>query len=32
MKDTRNTWQHPIDWVLAVGFVATLVALVFGWI
>jgi len=32
MKDTNKTWGHPMDWVLAVGFVATLVAVVCGWI
>jgi hypothetical protein len=32
MKDTRNTWQHPMDWVIAAMFVATLVAVVCGWI
>jgi len=32
MKDRNKTWQHPMDWVIAAMFVATLVALVCGWI
>lgn len=32
MKDSRNTWEHITDWVLAALFVATVVAAVCGWI
>ena len=32
-SERRNkTWGHPMDWVLAIGFVSVLVAVVKGWI
>lgn len=31
MKDSNKTWHHPMDWVIAAMFVATLVAFVCGY-
>lgn len=31
MKDRNKTWDHPMDWVIAAMFVATLVAFVCGY-
>ena len=29
-RDRNRTWSHPMDWVLAIAFVAVLVWLVMG--
>jgi type VI protein secretion system component VasF len=32
MKDTKNTWHHITDWLIAAAFLATLVALFLGYL
>ena len=32
MKDSNKTWHHPVDWVCALVFVATVVAACLDWI